>query len=57
MREINEIPAEKFRFVHDIQPCHPEQAKRVEGSTHAQDMQPEDPSIPLRSTRNDKRLS
>ena len=59
MREINEIPAEKFRFVNpDYQsPCHPERAKRAEGSTHYQDAHipvwPEDPSIPLRSTRDD----
>ncbi len=56
MREINEIPAEKFRFIGpDYQPpCHPERAKRVEGSTHYQDAHspvwPEDPSTALGMT-------
>ena len=52
MREINEIPQEKFRFVHDIQPCHPEQAKRVEGSSYHQKCQ--DPSTPRWVAQDDK---
>ena len=52
MREINEIPAEKFRFVGTRQPCHPEQAKRVEGSSHHRKCQ--DPSTPRWVAQDDK---